>query len=133
MHSLAVLTQEAVNVGRVRAKLAEKLFADNFSVRRDVIEERALLGEGRPAGVAEVLPPACQQVCLIVVESRAIGVHPFAGHLFRFNVDANVVAKSPTMGEDSVTLQALVTIVLTILKHRSNLKFIRSFTANCRS
>ena len=51
----------------------------------------------------------------------------FTGDLFQLSVDTNVVAKCPTTGDDGVTLQALVTNEMTILKHRNNLKFMHNF------
>ena len=95
-----------------------------------MVEERALIREGRPTPVAENLPSAQREkpVFLVVVEACTVRVHRFAGDLFDVNVDTNVMAECPTTGDDDTTLQALVTIALMILKHRSNFKFIRSFT-----
>ena len=128
VHSLIMLSQKAMDIGSVWTELAEKLFPDNFSMQLlNVVEKCALFCEGCATRVAQVLPSSCKQIFLIVVETSTIWVCRFTGDLFVFCVDTNVVAKCPTTWDDGVTLQALVTIALMILKHRSNLKFINSF------
>lgn len=57
VHSLIMLSQEAVHVGSIRTELAEKLLPHNLSVRLlDVVEKCALFCKGSTTRVAEKLP-----------------------------------------------------------------------------
>ena len=128
---VSVVFQVALHMRGVRTKFTDKLFLHHFSVCLDVIEEGVSVSKNRPACVAQNLgpfPSVCQeQVTLIVTETRVLWTHFHTSDLLLLSVHPNVLAEFPTVRDDGVTLQALVTNEMTILKHRNNLKFMHNF------
>ena len=110
-----VVQEAAMARGGVGAELAHVLLLHVLPVALHVVVERALLREGRPACVAQVvLVPLEEQRPLVPPQTPAAGAQRLARDLF-VRADANVLGEFPMVVDDGVTRQALVASAVTIL------------------